>query len=75
MQPKLRLRLFWQAVVAARGKADDDELRRQFMDRARKSGLVAAVHTISRHGEDDVRHALDWALRGRDPWCRGEFDG
>jgi hypothetical protein len=47
---KVRLRLFWQAVKAARGKADDAELRRQFMARARSSGLVAAVHALSRHG-------------------------
>jgi hypothetical protein len=66
--PKVRLRLFWQAVKAARGKADDAELRRQFMARARSSGLVAAVHALSRHGEEDVMHVLNWGLRGLDPW-------
>jgi hypothetical protein len=70
---KVRLRLFWQAVKAARGKADDDELRRQFMDIARSSGLVAAVHAVSHHGEEDTRHVLDWALKNRDPWGSGEF--
>jgi hypothetical protein len=50
-------------------------LRRQFMNRARSSGLVAAVHQLGRHGEEDVMHALDWALKGRDPWGAGEFDG
>jgi hypothetical protein len=56
--PKVRLRLFWQAVKAARGKADDAELRRQFMARARSSGLVAAVHALNRHGEEDVMHGI-----------------
>jgi hypothetical protein len=72
---KVRLRLIWRAATSARGKAEDAELRRQFMNRARSSGLVDAVHQISRHGEEDVMHALDWALKGRDPWGSGEFDG
>jgi hypothetical protein len=72
---KVRLRLFWRAVIVARGKADDAELRRQFMNHARSSGLVAAVHQLGRHGEEDVMHVLDWALKGRDPWGAGEFDG
>jgi hypothetical protein len=70
---KLRLRRFWCIAITARGKADDTELRRQFMDRARKSGLVAAVHAASHHGEEDVLHVLDWALNGRDPWGAGEL--
>jgi hypothetical protein len=70
---KVRLRLFWQAAKAARSKADDAELRRQFMDRARSSGLVAAVHELSRHGEEDVMHVLNWGLKGWDPWGSGEF--
>jgi hypothetical protein len=70
---KVRLRLFWQAAKAARGKADNAELRRQFMDRARSSGLVAAVHALSRHGQEDVQHVLDWGLKGWDPWGSAEF--
>jgi hypothetical protein len=72
---KLRLRLFWSAVKAARGKADEAELRRQLMTRARSSGLVAAVHELSRHGEEDVMHVLNWGLKGWDPWGSGEFNG
>jgi hypothetical protein len=59
--------------MAAHGKAADVELRRQFMDRARRSGLVAAVHSASHHGEEDVLHVLNWALKGRDPWGAREF--
>jgi hypothetical protein len=70
---KLRLRRFWRVAMSARGKAPDAELRRQFMERARSSGLVAAVHAVSRRGEEDVLHALNWALAGRDPWDAREF--
>jgi hypothetical protein len=70
---KVRLRLFWRAVMAARGKADDVELRRQFMERARSAGLVDAVHALSRHGEEDVMHVLNWGLKGWDSWGSGEF--
>jgi len=70
--PKVRLRLFWQAAKAARGKAGEPELRRQFLERARISGLADA---LGRHGEEDTAHVLDWALLGRDPWGAGEFDG
>jgi hypothetical protein len=74
--PKVRLRLFWRAVMTARGKSDDANLRRQFLDRARSSGLVAAVQELSRRGEEDVMHVLNWALRGRDPWgLKESFDG
>jgi hypothetical protein len=69
---KVRLRLLWQAVKAARGKTDDAELRRQFLDRATKSGLVAA---LGRHGKEDVDHVIRWGLLDRDPWPAGEFDG
>jgi hypothetical protein len=68
--PKERLRLLWRVAQAARGKACEAELRRQFLDRARKSGLTAA---IGRHGEEDVAHVVNWALRGRDPWGSTEF--
>ncbi len=70
---KVRLRLFWRAASVARGKASDDKLRQQFMQQARRSGLVAAVDAASRHGEDDVMHVLNWGLRGKDPWGSGEF--
>jgi len=70
---KVRLRLFWKAAKTARHKADYAELRRQFLECARTSGLIAAVHAISRHGQVDVEHALDWALRGLDPWGSAEF--
>jgi hypothetical protein len=68
--PKERLRLLWRAAQAARGKADEVELRRQFLGRARNSGLTAAV---GRRGEEDVAYVVSWALRGRDPWGSTEF--
>jgi hypothetical protein len=70
---KLRLRLFWEAARAARGKAPDEELRRAFLERARTSGLIDAVHAVSHHGRADVGHVLRWALQNKDPWGRGEF--
>jgi hypothetical protein len=70
---KLRLRRFWRVAMSARGKAPDAELRQVFMASARKSGLVTAVHAVSRHGEEDVKHVLDWALKGRDPWGTKDF--
>jgi hypothetical protein len=70
---KVRLRLFWEAAKGARGMAPDAELRRQFLERARTSGLIAAVHAVGHHGQEDVEHVLNWALRGMDPWGRGEF--
>jgi hypothetical protein len=73
---KERLRVFWRVVMTARGKADDDELRRQFMAHAKSSGLIAAVQALNRHGEKDVRHVFEWGLRGWDPWGSRElFDG
>jgi hypothetical protein len=70
---KLRLRRFWRVAMSARGKAPDAELRQVFMASARKSGLVTAVHAVSRHGEEDVQHVLDSALKGRDPWGTKDF--
>ena len=70
---KLRLRRFWRVAMSARGKAPDAELRQVFMASARKSGLVAAAQAVSRHGEEDVQHVLDWALKGRDPWGTKDF--
>jgi hypothetical protein len=70
---KVRLRIFWELVKDTRGKAPDAELRRQFLERARTSGLIAAVHAVSHHGQEDVEHILDWALRGLDPWGSGGF--
>jgi hypothetical protein len=68
---KVRLRLFWELANGARGKAPDAELRRQFLERARTLGLMAAVHAVSHYGQEDVEHVLDWALRGLDPWGSG----
>jgi hypothetical protein len=70
---KIRLRLFWELAKGARSKAPDAELRRQFLERARTSGLISAAHSLSRHGQEDVEHVMDWALRGLDPWGTGEF--
>jgi hypothetical protein len=70
---KVRLRLFWELAKGARGKAPDAELRRQFLERARTSGLIAAAHAVGHHGHEDVEHILDWALRGKDPWGSREF--
>jgi hypothetical protein len=67
---KLRLRKLWLTAMAARDKGDHTDLRRQFIEYARTSGLIA---DIGRHGEEDVRHVVDWGLRGMNPWGTGEF--
>jgi hypothetical protein len=61
---QLRLRRFWSEALAARATADEASL----MQAARDIGLVAEVHKLSRHGEEDVRHVIQWALLGRSPW-------
>jgi hypothetical protein len=71
---KILLRQFWIAASAARHASEHAELQKQFMEHARASALVAAVYALSRHGEEDVRHVLTWALAGRDPWG-DEFNG
>jgi hypothetical protein len=65
---KLRLRMFWRQVMAAREASPVAELETALMQTARDTGLVAEVHKLSRHGEEDVRHVIQWGLRGRDPW-------
>jgi hypothetical protein len=71
---KVRLRLFWEAARAARGRAPDDELQPAFVERARTSGLIAALDAVThRHGQETVEHVLRWALRDKNPWSRGEF--
>jgi hypothetical protein len=72
---KVRLRLLWEAVRAARGKADDATLRKQFLERAKTSGLLADVHAVTRRGDEDLRHVIDWALKDREPWGSREFGG
>jgi hypothetical protein len=67
---KRRLQDFWALVMAVKDDGDHTDLRQQFMDHAHASGLVAA---LGRHGEEDVRHILDWGLRGISPWAKGEF--
>ena len=72
---KLKLRAFWQAVKAARDDAPASKLETTLMLEAWQAGLVAAVHELSRHGEEDVRHVIQWGLRGQDPWGKEFPDG
>jgi hypothetical protein len=77
---KLRLRELWLAAMAVRAKGDRAKLQQQFLEHARKSGLVKAAseHYAAKNqprhwGEEDVAHIISWGLRGMDPWCPGEF--
>jgi hypothetical protein len=66
---KVRLRTFWREVMAAREtNPRSAELEAALMQTARECGLVADVHKLGGHGEEDVRHVIRWGHRGWDPW-------
>jgi hypothetical protein len=67
LSPKQRIETLWSAVYAARDLGPANIVGAAFLDLARKSGLVAA---LGRHGTEDVRHVIWWALCGRDPCNR-----
>ena len=63
-----RIRLLWVGVVAARDLAADDVLELEFPHLASDCGLTA---DLGRHGKEDVRHVIRWALLGRNPFGPG----
>jgi hypothetical protein len=65
---KLRLRAFWREVMAAREANRSAEIEADLLQTARECGLVADVHKLGGHGEEDIRHVSKWGLRGLDPW-------
>jgi hypothetical protein len=74
---KARVRLLWGAANAARGLAASDVLRDAFMALAIEVRLIDrrgfwvptdVRDTVRRHGAADIAHAIDWALKGRNPF-------
>jgi hypothetical protein len=62
-----RLRLFWARAESVRDAAPHEKIKKAFLDLAERSGLVS---DLGYYGRADVRHVLDWALRGRIPFDR-----
>jgi hypothetical protein len=66
----------WRAAMAARGKADVRPYASNSLNRARSSGLIAAVHKQSWHGEEDAMHVLNWDFeRPEHVGCRRVWEG
>jgi hypothetical protein len=61
----VRIRIFWAHAEALREVASHPQITRAFFALAKRSALIA---DLGPHGEEDVRHVLDWALRGRIPF-------
>ena len=61
----MRIKIFWARAEALRQDAPHKQIEQQFMALAKQSGLFT---DLGRHGGEDVRHVLSWALRGRVPF-------
>jgi hypothetical protein len=61
----MRIKVFWARAEALKHAAPHDQIKRAFLPLAKRSGLIA---DLGPHGDEDVRHVLDWALRGRVPF-------
>jgi hypothetical protein len=72
---KLRLRAFWREVMAAGETKSSTDVEAALMQIARECGLVAEVHKLGGHGEEDVRQVMRWGLRGWNPWGKEFPDG
>ena len=70
---KVHARVFWAAAKNARQFAATDALIDDFLDLARKSGLIEALdnHRPRLTGEETIRHLLRWASRGMNPFESG----
>ena len=60
-----RLRALWAGAKAASDMAPADVIARKFLQLAFDAGLTAQ---LGRHGEQDIRHVIDWAIKGHDPF-------
>jgi len=61
----IRIKTFWAWAEALRYVAPQEQIKQQFTALAKQSGLII---DLGHHGEEDVRHVLDWALRGLNPF-------
>lgn len=64
--PHARLRALWAGAKHARDMASSDVVADEFLQLAKAMGLANG-----RHADEDVRHVLNWASRGMDPFGRG----
>jgi hypothetical protein len=65
---KQRIRIFWATARAACDYGAGDTVQFEFMQLARATGLIS---DLGRHGEEDVRHVLSWAMRALNPFEHG----
>lgn len=63
-----RLHALWAAAKAARGLDSPDALSARFKRLAADAGIISA---IGRHGDGEVHHVVDWAIRGLNPFAKG----
>ena len=61
----MRIKIFWARAESLRQAAPHKQIKQQFMALAKQSGLIT---DLGHHGDEDVRHVLSWALRGRVPF-------
>lgn len=61
----MRIKIFWARAESLRQAAPHKQIKQAFFALAKESGLIA---DLGHHGDDDVRHVLDWALLGRIPF-------
>jgi hypothetical protein len=61
----MRIKIFWARTEALRHAAPHQQIKQAFFALAKRSGLIT---DLGHHGDEDARHVLDWALRGRVPF-------
>ena len=61
----VRIKIFWARAEALRHATPHDQIKQAFFALAKQSGLIT---DLGYHGDEDARHVLDWALRGRVPF-------
>jgi hypothetical protein len=65
---KQRIRIFWATACVARDYDASDPVQFEFMQLARATRLIS---DLGRHGEEDARHVLSWAMRALNPFEHG----
>jgi hypothetical protein len=60
-----RLRVLWAGVAAARDLGAADVIEAEFLLLARDTGLAA---DLGRQAETDLRHVVQWAMLGMNPF-------
>jgi len=70
---KVRVRVLWAAAKNACELAASDVVAAEFFRLANDSGLTADLNDSARHlsGQETIRHVLDWACRGMNPFETG----